>query len=866
MNPNSKAKEGSSTSRAPAAVTPEADLLLQEIDSYGLLRQKLAALPPADEASVEAETGNFHQALRDPALNERLRAVSNRAPEFLSDNAMTNLEQMSPGERLALLALAVRSLEIGPSQVVERYFMTFPSDLQIVSTAFHQARGKHAEYQDEIDLFSVCMPALIECGLVEPESHPLKKAIQQHMEVAKRRSCAVERLMNISDDTLVRHGAVGQHFQEQLTLACRVARYRNDITEPDLAFGGEFASLTPDRKSAVLRDAVGAIHNAIVRQNCHHSIVTSEVVEAHNRRVRDGKGPPFRSAHSTVYDIEHALPIFEGDWRFLMQPMFEPESPNKPVDRYPLQRIMLHTLAQFKGLDPSPEERRKNCECLVEFWHKNRDPLYGADVAAGLSAQDAHYGAAGLLVLIRNSEGYRAHLSSVLYRIEMGRIGISEDGVRYLERSYDLQQHNNPAFFVQRLTAEGEMGIFDEQQRLIKYFSLGDLTSAERHVRPEVLDFTTQTLFYERDDDSLELKTRREQWLGEFRDRYFTAFDRRFLEQTGVHFNNLSFKEQGGYVHFIATADESRVARAHRLIQRHGEAGLRSFISLQFDEALGNDIFALDDKLPREIASQVFQRHAGLVEAIAEIRGFCEEQFRSSPEVTNGMVNAIASDLLKKAKGVLSETVQRTATSSAEEAISAAKEVEQALEGMQKQVVLMSTCFRELARHTQLSYEDVRGCVMHSCPAEQLPEDFKKQIRRIGQEQIPGAYDDREYGNLALSELMEALDHQGNQFHFIRFGPHVIAFCRSHPIEKYQGLYLGSLTTDRHAAGGNFGMDLVGDVVEQLGASHPLVGLVGPRRERLLEYYRQHFGFEPIDSEADGTVVIQRNPTPKASV
>ncbi len=49
-----------------------------------------------------------------------------------------------------------------------------------------------------------------------------------------------------------------------------------------------------------------------------------------------------------------------------------------------------------------------------------------------------------------------------LHRLEFGRIGISSEGVQYLERMYDLGEYNNPNFHVSRLTADGDVGIFDE--------------------------------------------------------------------------------------------------------------------------------------------------------------------------------------------------------------------------------------------------------------------------------------------------------------------------------------------------------------------------------------------------------------------
>lgn len=188
------------------------------------------------------------------------------------------------------------------------------------------------------------------------------------------------------------------------------------------------------------------------------------------------------------------------------------------------------------------------------------------------------------------------HYAQILYRLELGRIGISEGGVEYLGKRFDLGEWNNPSNSVRRLTPEGDLGVIDENDMLQKIFNVGDLTEEGKGVvSPNLLDITKEMLFTPRADETKEDALLRESILEEFKQKYNSFFDDSFLEKTGVHVNNLPLKEQGWFLHFTQQTDKVTQDRAHAFVKVYGENGLRTFLAAEYGDEVGQRVLELGD-------------------------------------------------------------------------------------------------------------------------------------------------------------------------------------------------------------------------------------------------------------------------------
>lgn len=108
---------------------------------------------------------------------------------------------------------------------------------------------------------------------------------------------------------------------------------------------------------------------------------------------------------------------------------------------------------------------------------------------------------------------------------------MSPEGVRYMGRLYNLGELNNPDFFVNRLTANGQVGVFDDAQKMVGYFELGDLSDEQDQINTEVMAVTYETLFKDRGDVSDEERLRRERFIKEFTEKYFELYNNKFYEK-----------------------------------------------------------------------------------------------------------------------------------------------------------------------------------------------------------------------------------------------------------------------------------------------------------------------------------------------
>ncbi len=169
-----------------------------------------------------------------------------------------------------------------------------------------------------------------------------------------------------------------------------------------------------------------------------------------------------------------------------------------------------------------------------------------------------------LLSILQNPKSHEVqrHISlSLLYRIELGRIGISEDGVEYLTRKFDLGEYNNPDYSVLRGSSQGDMLVFDEKGTIKGFFKLemSDFTGDETTIQKKLQQITIDILFTPQADETPEERQYKLQLVEEFKNNYLSTYKELFPEGNGqipFHFNGLSLPEQGFVLKFLNSHQE----------------------------------------------------------------------------------------------------------------------------------------------------------------------------------------------------------------------------------------------------------------------------------------------------------------------
>ncbi|MCK9379115.1 MAG: GNAT family N-acetyltransferase [Candidatus Moranbacteria bacterium] len=296
---------------------------------------------------------------------------------------------------------------------------------------------------------------------------------------------------------------------------------------------------------------------------------------------------------------------------------------------------------------------QKSADFAVDFI-KN-DPLstylYKSSLIALMQNDNINYSAKKLIELLNHTDvDIRKRSSSCLLRLELGKINISDEGVRYLEKIYDLGELNNPGYFAQRLTAKGDVGIFDDHKILQKYFNLGDLSSKEKIIQPKIHDFVYETLFFSHKNETSEQTEQRERYLQEFKENYFGFYEQDFFKKTGILFNNLNFQEQGWFLIFYHNAKYDNKEILLDFASKHGENGLKSFLSLEFGQEMGDKILSIGQRFDQATADLIFAKYAELADFAQSSAEYLASQFESKdPKVAQ----QVAEHLLLRGKQLL---------------------------------------------------------------------------------------------------------------------------------------------------------------------------------------------------------------------
>lgn len=229
-------------------------------------------------------------------------------------------------------------------------------------------------------------------------------------------------------------------------------------------------------------------------------------------------------------------------------------------------------------------------------------------------ARTSHY----FIPLLRSSDEHQRDIAArVLLRLEFGPIAVSNDGVEYLGNQYDLGPMNNDAYTAHRLTADGKIGVFDEQQHLIRYFPLEQMDSDAKRIIAKVMRLTPDLLFRATPSDSDETRRKRAEALELFQREYFRFFESGFVQQTNVQFNNLSFAEQGQLMIAYQQSNPGEREQIIDFVHRYREDGFRAFLSIQFGAEHASVVLDLgkffQEQHFTELGEKIFSAYSNIV-------------------------------------------------------------------------------------------------------------------------------------------------------------------------------------------------------------------------------------------------------------
>jgi len=462
-------------------------------------------------------------------------------------------------------------------------------------------------------------------------------------------------------------------------------------------------------------------------------------------------------------------------------------------------------------------------ESLSELYKvADSDPslIFIRELADAFSEIDPNKAAIEMLKRLKNSERdiNRAYYSKILYLMEFGKIEVEDGNVKYLERVFRLQGEQKEEIQVAfRITGDGKIGLFDEEENLIGYFELGELFKEEQEPIRQIIDNFEQLALANPDTDPKIIDNFKKDYLQVYKD---------FHDETNVRFSDLRVREQVWFYQYLQEAGKDKQVKAKQLAKKFGREGIKAFISLELDKNAGDSIFAIAENFDDEIAQAVFKKYSDLVDSTEGVAKYLKDNFGSDGD--DQLVGEITRGLLNRGKDLLVEFARESKKLGVDEQKNNCDEVLDKLKNSKVDIILFTQAFK--TARPELS--EVKGMELARFDVSELSEGDKKEMLEISK---ANWLDRGSAGEGVVAEFEEALNTgQDIDFHVLRKDGKVISFMRFEPVKDEAGevvpnhKYAGSFNVDPNYRGSAIGKAMIEETLNYEADRHVLEATVHP--------------------------------------
>ncbi|MFH1291605.1 MAG: GNAT family N-acetyltransferase [bacterium] len=468
------------------------------------------------------------------------------------------------------------------------------------------------------------------------------------------------------------------------------------------------------------------------------------------------------------------------------------------------------------------------------------DVAYGAyihrEIAETLSSIDADLGADQMLKKLKttDNEHDRSFYSAILYRMELGQIHVQDGSVQYLEKDFKLQGEQKDKIQIAfRITGDGKIGLFDDQDQLIGYFELGDLTKEEQEPLRQIMDNFDQLAFADPDSDP--------KIIDDFKKDYLKVY-KKFHDETNVRFSDLTIREQVWFYQYLQEAKTEQQNQAKTIAKDFGRDGIKAFISLEMDREAGDKIFAIAQNYDQETAKAIFRKYAELADTVEGVGDYLKNKFGKKNDKDNKTVLNIVKGLLGRGTELLTEYGTRTVEKS--KALSK-------LNQSRTDVVLFTQAFKAV----KPDLNEVEGMELVSYNVGELSPEDKKMMLRISRANWVDNVEEerRQEGEETVAEFSQIFKKNNVEFHVLKKDGQVISFLRYEllpnvdPSERPH-CYAGSFNVDPDYRGSGIGSAVIDASLNQATKKYVLEATASSI-DKVGTKYVEYAGFNIVGTE-----------------
>ncbi len=315
-----------------------------------------------------------------------------------------------------------------------------------------------------------------------------------------------------------------------------------------------------------------------------------------------------------------------------------------------------------------------------------------------------------------------------------------------------------------------------------------------------------------------------------------------FFVDSGIGVQNLPWAEQ--LVLSRALLENRDSQRLVNFAKTQGLAGVRSFLSLDYDKKMGNRILDIGDKLDATLSKEVFKKYGEIVDTAAQAQYYLENHLPERSTDSDDIAK-VREQLLKKGKDLL---IQMSMPEKGRGQLETVELLEQ-LVAVKTDILLFAATFKSFVGEEKLNLSEYQGVILEEKDSGDLSAQEKEEMLEIFQANRLGNYPDK-LREFVTRDFNNILSKSGHKFRVLRHDGRVVAFFHyDHDQKDSKAYYVGSLNLHPSAKDSPIAVTMLKDALKEK-ADKNITAVVWANNPARL-FYTKFLGFKKVGEIAD---------------
>lgn len=331
----------------------------------------------------------------------------------------------------------------------------------------------------------------------------------------------------------------------------------------------------------------------------------------------------------SLYEEESEASLGETGWKSSETPLDAYDS-HRQWDREDFERDKSLDLAHDFFSLCANKKFVKALPALVEIVTYAPNGSLNQKGVETFNAIDPHRTAEILLEKIRGntvSKREKNVAGRLLYLLEMGEVAVTYGQLEYLSKKYNLVGYKkDEAVTAIRITPDGKLGLLDANKKLIGYIEFGDFAGEDER-EAQIMEISAELVLAKQNISAFERK-KSDKKIEKYLEEYHTIFfEGLIVQETGVHINNISQREQFWFYQFLKQNEGTeKKEEVLKYAREFGESFVQAFVIAEFEKEAGDKILYVAEHLSKEDAKELFEAFSSVaLEAQYEVKKIKEE-------------------------------------------------------------------------------------------------------------------------------------------------------------------------------------------------------------------------------------------------